>query len=141
MGVLRPFPHQEKLGNDGIMSKGQSLRSLYFILEYSRLTTLCKFQVQKYRKVIQFYTYTHAFFLKFFSHLGDYRVMRDFPVLYSRSPLVIYFRNSSSVSMSISNSQSIPPTTLAPQVNHKFFFQVCETVSVLYISSSVLFAF
>ena len=35
--------------------------------------------------------YIHSVF-RFFSHIGHYRILnREFPVLYSRSPLVIYF--------------------------------------------------
>ena len=38
---------------------------------------LCQFQV--YRRVIQLYIYMDLFFLKFFSHLGYYRVLSRFP--------------------------------------------------------------
>ena len=38
-----------------------------FILKYSSLTMLCRFQV--YGQVIQLYIYMHLFFIKFFSHL------------------------------------------------------------------------
>ena len=61
-----------------------------------------------YSKVIQLYIYMYPFFFKIFSHLGYYRILSSFPVLYSRSLLVIYFKHSR-VYMSIPNSQSIPP--------------------------------
>ena len=43
----------------------------------------------------------------------------QFPVLYDRSLLVIYFKYSS-VYMSISNSQFIPPPATLPPGNYKF---------------------
>ena len=90
--------------------------NLYFILEYSWLTMLCQFHV--YSKVIQLYIYMYLFFFKYFSQFFFHfntEYWAVFPVLYSRSLLVIYFKYSS-VYMSISNSQSIPPPHPSPLV-------------------------
>ena len=56
-----------------------------------------------YSEVIHFYINMYLFFYKF-SRLGYYRVLiTEFPVLYSRSSLVICFK-CSSVCMSVPNS-------------------------------------
>ena len=53
-----------------------------------------------------------SIFFKFFSHLGYYRILsRVFWAIYSRSLLVVNFKDSS-VYTGIPNSQSIPPPTL-----------------------------
>ena len=52
----------------------------------------------------------------------------EFPVLYSRSLLVIYFIYSS-VYMSIPISQFIPPPL--PPSNDEFVFYICESIPVL----------
>ena len=54
---------------------------------------LCVFHV--YSKVNQLYIYIYPFFFRFFSHIGYYRILTKFPVLYSRSFLVICFMYSS----------------------------------------------
>ena len=41
--------------------------------------------------MIQLYMYMYLFFSKFFSHLGCYIILNEFPVLYSRYLLVIHF--------------------------------------------------
>ena len=73
---------------------------------------LCQFQV--YSKVIQLYiyiyTYIHSFF-RFFSHIGHYRALSRFRVLYSRSLLVMCFIYGT-VYMSVPISQFIPPPPL-----------------------------
>ena len=46
----------------------------------------CLFQV--YSNVIQLYIY--LFFMKFFFHISYYRILVEFPVLYSRCMLVIW---------------------------------------------------
>ena len=71
----------------------------------------------------------YVFFFKFFSHLGYYRILSRFPVLYRRSFLVIYFKYSS-VYTSIPNSQSISPSPYLTSLV-KFILQVCESGSVL----------
>ena len=43
------------------------------------------------------------------------------------------------VHMPIPNPQSIPSTTLIPFGNQKFVFKVCESVSILQVSSFVSF--
>ena len=53
--------------------------------------------------------------------------MAEFPVLYSRSLLLFYFKYSN-MYMSVPNSQFIPLLPL-PFGNHKFVFCVCESVS------------
>ena len=52
----------------------------------------------------------HWRFLRFPSHLGYHEYWGAFPVLYSKFSLVIYFIHSS-VYMSVSISQTIPPST------------------------------
>ena len=37
------------------------------------------YSFQVYSKVIQLYIYMYLFFLKFFSHLGYYRILSTFP--------------------------------------------------------------
>ena len=50
--------------------------------------------------------YMNQFFFKSFSYLGHHRVLAEFPVLFSRSLLVIAFKYSS-VHMSIPNFRTI----------------------------------
>ena len=78
---------------------------LNFLLEYSWFTMLCYFQV--YNKVNQLYIYIYPLFLDSFpiQFITEYWV--EFPVLYSRSLLVIYVIYSSKY-MSIPISQFIP---------------------------------
>ena len=56
-----------------------------------------------YSKAIQLHIYIYPFFFRFFSHTGYTEYLVEFPVLYSRSLLIIYFIYSS-VYMLIPNS-------------------------------------
>ena len=49
----------------------------YFILEYSRFTMSCSFQV--YSKVIQLYICLYLFFFRYFSYLGYHRKLSRVP--------------------------------------------------------------
>ena len=92
----------------------------------SWFTILYWFQV--YSKVIQLYicqSFSNSFPIYFITEYWA-----DFSVLYCRSLLVIYFRNSH-VYMSIPNSAFIFPTHLSPLITINFIFYVCESVSVL----------
>ena len=84
--------------------------------------------VQQSESVVRIHTYTHTdiyiyihSFLHFFSHTENWI---KFPVLYSRSLLVIYFIYSS-VYMSIPISHFISPWL--PPVSHKFVFYTCNS--------------
>ena len=88
-----------------------------------------------YSKVIQLYIYLYLFFLKWFPPLYHYRIL-------SRAPcsLIGYLFKYTSVYTSVLNSQSVPLLSPSPPAcNHKFVFQVCECVSVLWISLLISF--
>ena len=78
------------------------------LLDYSWFAMLCWFLL--YNKVYQLHIYIYPLFHILFP-IGHCRVLRTWraPVLCSRSLLVIYFIHSS-MDMSISTSQFIPPT-------------------------------
>ena len=65
---------------------------------------------------------THIHISVLFQILFPFRLLQniEFPVLYSRSLLVIYFKYGS-VCMSIPNSQGIPPPHLSPLVTISLF--------------------
>ena len=85
----------------------------YIILQYSSLTMLCNFRCTA---VIQL---LYLFFFKLFSHSSYYRILSRVPC--AIQGLTVSTLNNSGY-MLIPDSQSIPPG------NHKFFFQVCESV-------------
>ena len=91
--------------------------TFYFILEWGWLTMLWQFQVDS--KGIQPYIYMYPFSLKLPSHPGCHKHWAEFPMLYSRTLLVIHFKYSS-VYMSIPDSLTNPSPTSPPD-NHKFF--------------------
>ena len=62
----------------------------------------------------------------------------EFPVVYSRSPLGSHSIDHS-VHMSVPYPSPSLPTPPVPFGNHKFVFRVCESVSVLQISSFISF--
>ena len=68
------------------VSNTHFLKAKHF-LKYSCFTMLCQFQV--YSKVIQLYL--HIYFFRFFFLIGYSKILVEFPVLYSRSLLIIYF--------------------------------------------------
>ena len=80
------------------------------------------------------YTWTHVpFFSDPFSHIDYHRIWVEFPMLYSRSSLIIcpIYHN---VLMPIPNPQSIPPRHLSSLVTISLFSKfVSECVSVLQI--------
>ena len=81
-----------------------------FILEYSRLTMECLLRCTTYSKMIQLYPERYAFFTNSFSSqvIPEYCV--EFPVLYSRSLLVICFKYiNRSIYLSNPNSRSVLP--------------------------------
>ena len=78
------------------------------------------------------------FFSKFFPILVTTEYWVEFPGLYSRSFVVIYFVYSS-VCMSGPNSQFVTAPPPFPFGNPTFVFYVYESVSFLYISSFVFF--
>ena len=90
--------------------------TFYFILECGWLTMLWQFQVDS--KGIQPYIYMYPFSPKLPSQPGCHKHWADFPMLYSRTLLVIRFKYSS-VYMSIPNSLTNPSPTSPPD-NHKF---------------------
>ena len=90
--------------------------TFYFILECGWLTMLWQFQVDS--KGIQPYLYMYLFSPKLPSRPGCHKHWADFPMLYSRTLLVIHFKYSS-VYMSIPNSLTNPSPTSPPD-NHKF---------------------
>ena len=92
---------------------------------------LCQFQV--YTQVNLLHKYIYPVFLKFFSHIGHYRV--EFPVLCSRSLLAICFTYSG-MCMSIPVSQFIPPHYPPHPPVPISFLHLCF-YSVLQISSFV----
>ena len=75
-------------------------------------------------------------FIRFqlFIHIGYYRILSEFPVLYSRSLLVIFFIYSN-ICMLIPNSYFILPLTPFPFGNHVCFLYlwVCFVNKVIYI--------
>ena len=77
---------------------------------------LWQFQVDS--KGIQPYIYMYPFSLKLPSHPGCHKHWAEFPMLYSRTLLVIHFKYSS-VYMSIPDSLTNPSPTSPPD-NHKF---------------------
>ena len=74
--------------------------------------------------------YIDPLFLRFFSHIGHYRVLSRVPCAIHTvgSLFVIYFMYSS-MYMSIPISQFIFPHPLPPG-NHKFVFYICNSISV-----------
>ena len=63
-------------------------KNLYFILEYSWLTTLCF----RY-KVIQLHVYVYSFFFRFFPHISYYRILsRVSCAIYVKLLLSLFFR-------------------------------------------------
>ena len=106
--------------------------NLIFILYWSIVDLQCCISFRHTAKWFSYtYTYTYSFPIKL---ITEYWV--EFPVLCSRSLLVIYCIYNS-VCMSVPNSQFIPPPPHFPFGNHKFVFEVCESISVLWISSFV----
>ena len=81
--------------------------------------------------MILLYVYIFIFFQIPFHH----RFLQD--VLYSRSLLFISFMHSS-MYMLIPHISHILPITI-PSDKHNFVFYVCESISVLEISSFILF--
>ena len=47
--------------------------------------------VSGYNSVIQLRIYIYLFFFRFFSHVGFFKIVTEFPVAYSRFLLIIYF--------------------------------------------------
>jgi len=80
------------------------------------------------------YTYIHSF-LDYFTILAITEYWVEFHVLCSRCLFVVYFIHSS-VYMSIPISQLIPLPPLSPS-NHYLLFYICDSISVLQISSFV----
>ena len=79
--------------------------------------------------------YTQPFSFRFFPHRDYHRIWVEFSLLRSRSPWASHSIDLG-VHMLIPHPQSIPPLQAFPFGKHKFF-QVCESVSVLKISSFV----
>ena len=77
------------------------------------------------------YMYIHSFFSYYLPSFSIARDLIQFPVLYSRTSLLIHSK-CNSLHLLTPNSQSIPLTH-----NHKSVLYVCEPVSVLQIASSV----
>ena len=77
------------------LQPGMTFFHFYFILllEDSCFTLVCQFLL--YSKVNQPYVYIYPFFFGFPSLLGHHRAQAEFPVLYNRFLLVIYFIHSS----------------------------------------------
>ena len=69
--------HVQAIVNGTAMNTAVHIPSLKLLLEFSWFTMLCWFQV--YSKVNQFCIYIYAFFFRFFSNIGHYRVLRRVP--------------------------------------------------------------
>ena len=80
-------------------------------------------------------SHTHTFFFRFFSIVGNYKIL-NIVLCYTVCPGYFICFIYGSVYMLISSSWFIPPPPF-PFGNHKIVFHVCE--SVLYISSFVSF--
>ena len=109
------------------------------VWEKECIRTLCiDWVTMLYSKVTQSYIHTCTFFLSYY--LPSCSITRDwieFPVLYSRTSLLIHSKWNS-LPLPTPNSPSIslpPPTPWQPQV---YILYVCESVSVLYAGSFVL---
>ena len=82
------------------------------LLACSCFTILCQFPLSI--KVNQLYIYIYPFCFGFPPHVGYHRACVEFPVLYHRFSLVIYFIHSiNSIYMSVSTSQFFP-SSLSP---------------------------
>ena len=102
----------------------------YFLFNFywSRIDLRCCVSFSCTAKWVSYtYTYIHSF--RFFSHIGHYR--EEFPVLYSRPLLVIYFIYSSiywHIQSQSPNFSLFPPF---PPGNHKFVFYMYDSISAL----------
>ena len=99
-----------------------ALQSCYFLL---------------YSDMNQLYVYKYPLFFEFPSYLGHHRIV-EFPMLYSRLSLVIYFMHSS-VYMSISISQFILYLLFPPLSVHMTVLYICIPISAMQTSSSIPF--
>ena len=89
----------------------------------------------------QLYVYICPCFFGFPSHLSHHRALNRVPMPYSRFSLVICFIHGiSSIYMSITISQLIPPPTLSPWESI-CLFSISVSISALQIRSSKLLSF
>ena len=95
-------------------------------------------QVQVYRKVNQLYIYIYPLFFRFFSHIGHYSILSRVPCVtqYVLISYQFYILQCVYVNLPIYPSLHL----LAPG-NHTFIFYICNSISVLQISSFVPFFF
>ena len=105
-----------------------SVRSFFFKLGFTCVSMLCQFLLC--RKVNQLFVYIPSFldFLPI-QVTTEHRV--EFPVLYNRFSLVLYFKHSR-VYMSTPISKFIPPP--CPPCVHTFVLYICVSISALQIS-------
>ena len=95
---------------------------------------LCYFQV--YTKVNQLNIYIYPLFFRFFSHIGHYRVLSRVPCAIQQVLISYLFYIQQCVYVN-PNLQFIPHPL--PPGNCKFVFYMCNSISVLQISSLVPF--
>jgi len=124
------------------------LWSLFYLFIFNKLFIRLSFfyiGIQLLYKVVTFcctvtwisYIYTNIPFFEFPSYLGHHRIV-EFPMLYSRLSLVIYFMHSS-VYMSISISQFILYLLFPPLSVHMTVLYICIPISAMQTSSSIPF--
>ena len=78
--------------------------------------------------------YTYPLFFRVFSHIGHYRVLSRVPRAIQKVLIVTYIIHSIAyVSIPVSPYPS-PLPAFSPG-NHKFVFYICDSISVLQISS------
>ena len=92
---------------------------------------LCQFQV--YNKVNQLYIYIYPLFFRFFSHIGHYTVLSRVPCAIHQV-LVSYLSYIQQCVYFNPNLPIYPSPSLPPGV-HKFVFYICNSISVLQVSS------
>ena len=102
------------------------------LLKYSWFTMLWHFLL--YNKVIQLYMYTHPFFCRFFSHIGYHRILGRVPCAVQQ-----VFTGQSFHIPQWASANPKAPVHPSPQPvlfgTLKFVFKICESVSLLHISS------
>ena len=89
--------------------------------------------------MIQLYIYTHPFFFRFFSHVDYHRILGRVPCAVQQVPIGQPFHIPQYAYANPKTSVHPSPPTPVPFGNHQFVYNVCESVSVLQISSFVSF--
>ena len=100
----------------------------FFKLKYGWFTMFCQFLL--YSRVTQSYTHIHSFSSNYFPPYSIPRDWIEFPVLYSRTSLLIHSK-CNNLHLLTPNSQPIPLPPSPPFGNHKSVLCVRESVLVL----------